>query len=107
MKKLTFITSLLMLIGLSSAQAGNPYAPGVHHRQHLQGGRIFQGVRSGELTRHETRRLVRQQRGTQRMKRRLRADGDLSAADRAKLHARQDFNSATIYRLKHNERKRY
>ena len=68
--------------------------------------RIKQGVRSGELTRHETRRLVRQQRDVRQDVRLAKRDGVITPVERKEI--RQDKRKADrrIYRAKHNRRDR-
>lgn len=72
-------------------------------RQHQ---RIKQGVRSGELTRKETKRLRKQHRSIVKLERRLSWDGHLGRHDRRTLHRKLDAASEWIYRLKHNDRYR-
>jgi hypothetical protein len=79
----------------------------VNGRQMHQQHRIMQGAHSGELTRHEARRLERQQRHIARSEARMRASGNgLSPAERARLNREQDRASANIYAKKHNGRVR-
>ena len=68
--------------------------------------RIRQGVRSGELTRHETRTLVKQQRDIKKDKREARADGVVTPAERKDIRQDKKQASASIYRKKHNLRER-
>ena len=74
----------------------------VVRRQVRQQRRIHQGIRSGELTCRETRRLEREQIRIQRTKRRAWSDGRLTPRERVRLEVMQDKASADIYRLKHN-----
>src|SRR5690242_12732151 len=53
---------VLAVVSTSHADARPTRDPGVNQRQHHQRERIQQGVRSGELTRRETRKLVEEQR---------------------------------------------
>ena len=77
-------TMIATLIGLSVVAA--PAAAGINGRQHNQRARIAQGVRSGELTRGETRQLARQQYRIARTEHRMRRDGGgLSVGERARL----------------------
>jgi len=75
----------------------------VVRRQVRQQKRIHQGIRSGELTCRETRRLEREQIRIQRTKRRAWSDGKLTPRERLRLEIMQDKASADIYRLKHND----
>ena len=76
--------------------------PGVNARQENQQDRIAQGIHSGELTPREVRILEAKEARFNRLERRLKSDGTLSPADRARLQRRLDVMSRDIYRLKHN-----
>lgn len=90
-----------------AAMLATPAFAGINGRQAHQQHRIVRGVHSGELTRHEARRLEHQQRHIARDEARMRASGDgLSPIERARLHHEQDRASANIYAKKHNERVR-
>jgi len=102
MKKVFVLCGLLVLAAaLASAQTATPR---VAKRQLRQQARIEQGVKSGELTPRETKRLELQQGKIQADKRKAKADGVVTPAERAKLAREQNRSSRTIYRLKHNER---
>ena len=68
--------------------------------------RIAQGVRSGELTRGETRHLENKEHGINREERAMRAthDGHLSKADKRILTRQQNATSRQIYNKKHNDK---
>ncbi len=80
--------------------------PGVNARQHRQHDRIGQGVRSGELTKAETKELATEQRAIRKEEREYKADGKLTKDERKDLH--QDLNAASknIYEEKHDAEKR-
>lgn len=80
--------------------------PVVRHRQVHQQKRIYQGVRSGELTRRETLRLQREQRAIQREKVEAKADGTVTRRERVELQRELNQSSRHIYRAKHNNRDR-
>lgn len=67
--------------------------------------RINDGVRSGQLTRHEARRLRLQFHGLMRLEARYRRDG-LSLRERADLQRRFDALSSRVRFEKHNDRVR-
>lgn len=95
--------SLLLLgVGAVSAQPINSPMPRIDQRQAQQQHRIVQGVRSGELTRHEARRLEHQQAHIRRMERRAKADGVVTRQERAEIRAAQRQASRSIYRQKHD-----
>ena len=91
------IVLMLMTVSITNAQAG---------RSRLQHKRISHAVRNGELTRHETKQLTRQQRNIRMEKREARADGIVTPGERREI--RQDTRRAnrTIARKKHNRRNR-
>lgn len=80
--------------------------PGVNARQHRQHDRIGQGVRSGELTKSETKEVVAEQRAIRKEEREYKSDGKLTKDERKDLH--QDLNAASknIYEEKHDDEKR-
>ena len=110
-------TRLLASIGLlgalaipaaaqSVAPASGTRTPVVRNRQVRQQQRIKQGVKSGELTPAETRRLEREQGRIQADKLNAKADGKVTPQERARLQREQHRASRDIYRLKHNNRTR-
>jgi polyhydroxyalkanoate synthesis regulator phasin len=97
---------LLALLAVPVLAAAGTNDLGVNRRQSNQQARIQQGVKSGELTRAETRRLQAEQRHIRREEARYKADGHLSAAERADLQ--RDLNKASrdIYHQKHDAQQR-
>lgn len=96
--KLLAVTIIMLALGLNTAEAQN--------RSRIQRHRIMQGVRSGELTRAETRNLAMQQRMTRRNIRRAYADGVVTRKERKDIRRDKRHNSRVIYRKKHNRRDR-
>jgi len=80
--------------------------PRINARKVRQQQRIAQGVRSGQLTPAETRRLERQQARIKADKLQAKADGNVTPQERARLTHEQNRASRSIYRLKHNDRVR-
>jgi lactam utilization protein B len=80
--------------------------PGVNARQSNQRGRIVQGVKSGELTRPEVRKVAEEQKDVRQLERAYKSDGTLTAAERADLHHEQNQASRDIYRQKHDDQER-
>jgi hypothetical protein len=107
MKRIAVATMIaaLSLATVSIANAGDR-DPRVNARQQNQQARIRQGVRSGELTGHEARKLEHEERGVRKEERQDKADGQLTAAERKDLH--QDLNKASrdIYAQKHDGQER-
>ena len=102
MKKAVVLFALFVF-GIASV-AAQTHTPRVARRQVKQQVRVEQGVRSGELTKGEARRLERQQRKIAVDKRRAKSDGVVTPAERAKLNREQNRASKRIYRTKHNNR---
>ena len=93
----------LFLIAAAVAQTAPP--PGTAgQRKANQQARIAQGVKSGELTAHESSNLEAREASVNKEERKMRvADGGkLTAADRAALNNRQNKISNSIYKDKHN-----
>jgi aminoglycoside phosphotransferase family enzyme len=100
----TMITLSLAALAAQSALAepGSARDPRVNRHQFKQHERIEQGVRSGELTRGETRQLAAEQRAIRQEERRYKSDGVMTRDERKDLH--QDLNAASrnIYNEKHD-----
>lgn len=75
------------------------------HEAHQQD-RIEQGAKSGELTKHEARRVRSQQKAVDAAQKRARADGTVSAAERRRIRAKQERANQEIYEQKHDDDKR-
>ncbi|MBY0385044.1 hypothetical protein K2X05_07785, partial [bacterium] len=76
------------------------------NREVRQQARIRQGVKSGELTRPEAKRLRQGQRHVDRMQNRAEADGVVTDAEKMRLENAQDRQSTRIYNQKHDEQQR-
>ena len=85
------------------AMAGTPR---LDAREHNQRERIAQGIRSGELTRPEARRLVAGERRLHRHERCAKSDGVVTRGERGRLERNADRMSARIYRQKHDPQSR-
>ena len=81
--------------------------PVLHHREVRQQVRIAQGVRSGELTRSEARRLKRGQLYVYRMEGVAHADGVVTARERVRLQHAAGVQSRRIYLRKHDAQTRF
>ena len=104
MKKISFI---LVMIGLSVLiSSGQAMAGKLEQRQVWQQKRIWQGVKSGQLTRHETRHLWHEQRKIHRLKKSFWRDGRLNRWERSLLVLWLDKADRHIFQLKHNSRRR-
>lgn len=94
------LLTILFCFGFTSVNAQTVKTPR-HERQ-----RIKQGVKSGELTRRETRTLAMQQKDIHQDRKEARADGHVTSAERK--HIRKDERKAnrSKYKKKHNARDR-
>ncbi len=105
--------SLVLVIVLSSflsvrcATADDLRAPTIQARINELQRRIDQGVHSGELTRREAVRVQTELDRIRAKRARFRADGYLGPRERQILHHELDVLEGLIYRLKHNERRRW
>lgn len=104
-------TSLLFAstfgVGLLAITPALSHAHPPHHsinwRQHQQQSRIYQGVRNGQISRREYRRLEHQEASIAREEYRFRHnDGHLGPRERARLQHRLNDASQDIYRARHN-----
>lgn len=101
MKKTMIIAAAIGLIAV--AGIGNAWAGRISDRQMRQENRIYQGIRSGELTRHETHLLMREQFRIERFRSRAWSDGRFTPRERRMLERRLNRASRHIYELKHND----
>ena len=106
MKKSTLLAGIGL--ALSMAMAGSAFAdtPRYDARQHNQRQRVVNGVRSGELTMRETRRLAGGQVHLNRVERRAEADGVVTRRERAHLQHEANQQSRRVYRQKHDAQDR-
>jgi len=105
MKRITStIIAALALMTFASIASAHPATRRADARQHRQHVRIHEGVRCGDLTRYEARRLGKGQAHVRRMERRMKSDGSVSLRERARLDRAQDRQSRRIYRLRNNGR---
>jgi hypothetical protein len=97
--------SVLFTLAAAAQTAQTAPPPGTAgQRKANQQARIAQGVKSGQLTAHETANLETREAGVNKEERHMRAadNGKLTAADRTALNNRQNRISNSIYKDKHN-----
>jgi len=99
-KIVSFLLAAMFVLGASAVSMAG--SRGIDRRQHREQQRINQGIRSGELTRMEARRLQAGLLRIRRDERRARADGRLSQRERARLHRELSRESRSIYRQTHD-----
>ena len=98
------IFTLLVGLFFAGALLAQTATPKITKKQINQQARINQGVRSGELTVHETKQLERQQAKIQMDKKIAKSDGVVTKAERTKIRREQVKASNNIFRKKHNKR---
>lgn len=115
--KIKLLTAALMMVagGAAMAQAATPATPAVpgnptatpraERREMNQERRIQQGVASGQLTQREAGRLQAEQGRIEHAEERAKADGHVTAQERARLARMQDHANRDIYREKHDRQR--
>ncbi|MGA7579459.1 MAG: hypothetical protein WBW52_15045 [Desulfobaccales bacterium] len=93
-----------LLYGGIPALAQSTNDPGIDAREQRQQSRIQQGIKSSQLRPGEANHLEGQQGRIDATEDRLKADGNLTGRDRARLTRMQNRASRNIYRKKHNNR---
>lgn len=83
------------------------FADSIDRREYNQERRIHQGVRSGQLTREEARRLETEQARIRHMEANAERDGRVTRHERARIDHAQDAASRHIYREKHDGQSRW
>ena len=93
-----------VLLGLATAAAFAQQATPLteQQRQANQQARIQQGVSSGQLTPHETKRLEKEQARITNVETKAEADGTVTAKESQHVSRMQDRASRSIYRQKHD-----
>ncbi|MEO6188458.1 MAG: hypothetical protein ABIO82_00620 [Ginsengibacter sp.] len=94
------LLAILLCAMTANVNAQARKAPRNEHR------RIAQGVKSGELTKHETKTLVHQQKEIRQDKKLAKADGQITHAERKQIKREEKIASRNIYRKKHNDKDR-
>ncbi len=81
-------------------------SPGVNRREENQHDRIGQGIKSGQLTKEETKELASEQKEIRQEEKEYKSDGTLTKDERKDLH--QDLSEASkdIYEEKHDSETR-
>ena len=101
MKKLIILGAFILTAGLVNAQTQTKKA---NQRQGNQKERIKQGVKSGELTKKETKQVIKQQRDIRKTKKVAKADGVVTKKEKAIIHKKQTAASRNIKRKKNNDK---
>lgn len=106
MKKLLLLCAALLLFGLP----GDTFAQGRYRNDRYYGNRryndrarIRRGVRSGQLTREEARRLRNQERANRAERRGYRSDGVLTREERREIRRDERQSDRQIRRERHDD----
>ena len=97
------LTALFLTTGF--ATASHAFVP-IHKRRVTQQKRIYYGIRSGQVTPREARRLRKEQARIAVSIHRFRSDGHYTPRERVRTRKMLNRSSRHIYRLKHNGRHR-
>lgn len=97
------LTKIFAALSIFSIMALGANAQTTHRSDRSK---IKQGVKSGELTKKETRSLVRQHRDIRSDVRDAREDGVVTNRERKHIKIDKKKADASIYRKKHNNRDR-
>ena len=89
-----------LALGVSSADAQ------IRHRAQTQHQRIRQGVKSGELTKGETKHLATEQKDLHQDIKLAKSDGKVTAGERKIITKEENKDSKDIYKDKHNAKVR-
>ena len=98
MKSLKLICLLGIFVVISAQN-------GIKETQMKQSKRIAQGVRSGELTKQEAKKLKNGQKKIQKMKKRAKFDGVVTKKEKTRIKKEQKKQSNKIYKQKHDKQK--
>jgi hypothetical protein len=97
------ILAALAIIGLAGFIFSTTSRAATYQKRLIeQQKKIWHGFNNGQLTRHETRRLMHEQHKIRRYIRSLTRDGHLSAKERKRINRRLYKSDRHIWRLKHN-----
>ncbi len=102
MRSVKFLSIAAILFGMSINSADAQ----VKHRAQNQKHRIKQGVKSGELTKKETKNIIADEKEIRQDVKLAKADGNVTAAEKKIILREQRKASREIYRKKHNSRDR-
>lgn len=98
------VITVFLIAGVFLAASVTAEARRMDKREGRQESRIRQGVKSGELTRGETKRLIKGQAKVHRMEHKAEVDGTITAEEKVRIEQAQDHQSKKIFRAKHNDR---
>ena len=98
------MSAIATLLTVGVAAAADARDGRIHRRDIRQEARIRQGVRRGDLTPREARRLRARERHIHRAERRAWADGRMTPRERRHIDRMHNRQNRRIHRLRHNGR---
>ncbi|HZS43488.1 MAG TPA: hypothetical protein VFC63_00180 [Blastocatellia bacterium] len=102
----SIVFTISLVFAVSAIAMAQTRTPHINQRERNQQRRINQGVKSGELTRGETRHLEAEEGRIKADEKIDKADGKVTPAERRQLEREENRASRNIYRDKHNGRTR-
>jgi hypothetical protein len=105
-KILLTILATTIAIAVSATASAGVRDPHINKQQRHQATRIGQGIKSGELTKGESKDLVQEQRQIHQEEHQYKADGQFTQAERKDVRQDQRDASKQIYAEKHDEQER-
>lgn len=106
MKKIILILAAAGFLAAFAVDSLAQRTPHGRRRMERQKNRIERGVKSGSLTRGETRRLANQRKEIKSSVKTAKSDGKLTLRERRNLRGQMNRSSRSIYRMKRNNRTR-
>jgi len=98
------VLAAIIVLGSSALALAQTATPGIDAREANQQKRIGAGIAKGQITPGEAVKLEKGQAHVQRMENRAKADGVVTAGERARIQHAQNVQSRKIYRARHNNR---
>lgn len=99
--KLLVATVFIFALGINTTEAQS------RQKARVQKHRVQKGIKSGELTKAETRRIGKMQRNYNHQLRKAKANGVITHRERKQLRKSKAYKSRAVYHKKHNRRHRY
>jgi septal ring factor EnvC (AmiA/AmiB activator) len=100
------VVAAVLALALAAPVLADPQSPKIDRREHRQKHRIKEGVRSGELTKGEAKKLRAEQKDIRAKERAMKSDGVLTKEERKDLHQDLNESSKNIAEEKHDAEKR-
>ena len=103
MKKLIIGIAIFLLSAIVlKLSAQNCYRPTLRQQQRIEQTRIYNGIRNGQLTKHEPIRLEYEQAKIHRDIKMAKTDGVVTPRERAHIRCEEAKASRDIFRQKHD-----